>query len=99
MSTPSVPVIGIAWYRLDSYERIREVMADGISFPKTDATWRQKAVPMERELKRQGAIPVRIEVEPSVFARWCGKRSLAPDSEARNLFVADAIAEQRVSSS
>lgn len=99
MSTPSVPVVGIAWYRLKDYERVMEVMADGASFPKTHASWLLKAMRMERELKRQGSVPVRIQIDPALFERWCAQRGLAPDSEARNRFVADAIAQQRVSSS
>ena len=99
MSTPSVPVVGIAWYRLEDYERITAIMADGASFPKTHSSWRQKAIRMERELKRQETTPVRIELDSTGFERWCAERGLERDSESRNHFVADAIARQRVSSS
>jgi hypothetical protein len=98
MSTSSVPGIGIAWYRPESYGRITEVMADGASFPKSHASWRQKAIRMERELRRQGARPVRIDVDPEVFERWCAREGIAPDSEARNRFVEQAIAGQEVDS-
>ena len=98
MSTPSATVIGIAWYRPESYERLVELMADGASFPKTYASWRQKAVRMERELKRQGAKPVQVEVDPAAFERWCRQHGLPPDSEARNRFVEEATAGQQVAS-
>ena len=89
MSTPSVPVVGIAWYRPDNYDRIVTLMADGASFPKTHASWRQKAGRMERELKRQGSRTVRVEVDPEVFVAWCGERGLAPDSPGRAQYVAE----------
>ena len=43
-------VIGIAWYRPEGYLRLTELMADGVLFPRTYASWRQKALRMEREL-------------------------------------------------
>jgi hypothetical protein len=90
--------VGIAWYREEVYERIMELMADGASFPKTHASWRHKAVRMERELKRQGLKPVRVEVDPGSFQQWCARRGAAPDSEARNQFVEMEVARQAVGS-
>ena len=96
MTTPSDTVIGIAWYREEDYERIMTLMADGASFPKTHASWRQKAVRMERELKRQGLRPVRVEVDPVAFERWCIEQGTLPDSQARNRFVEHELARQPV---
>ena len=98
MPTSSPRVVGIAWYREESYERIMELMADGASFPKTHASWRHKAVRMERELKRQGLKPVRVEVDPAAFQRWCSRRGTAADSDARNQFVEMEVARQAVGS-
>ena len=92
MSTSTGAVVGIAWYRPERYDRIREVMADGISFPKTHASWRQKAGRMERELRRQGLEPVRVDIDPDAFSRWCSEQAVAPDSEARDRFVRAAVA-------
>jgi hypothetical protein len=91
MSTSPEAVVGIAWYKPECYDRIREVMADGVSFPKTHASWRQKAGRMERELRRQGAEPVRVDVDPDEFARWCAELAMPPDSEARDRFVRGRI--------
>jgi len=92
MPTSPVAVVGIAWYRPDKYEQVVALMADGASFPKTYASWRQKAVRMERELNRQGSRPVRVELDPGVFADWCRDRQMLTDSGARARFVADAVA-------
>ncbi len=96
MPTSPSRVVGIAWYREEGYEQIMALMADGASFPKTHASWQYKAVRMERELKRQGLKPVRVNVEPADFQRWCARRGTAPDSEARNQFVEMAVARQAV---
>ena len=95
MSTSPGAVVGIAWYRPERYNRVREVMADGISFPKTHASWSQKAGRMERELGRQGFAPERVEVDPDEFARWCAGRELAPDSAARDAFVQERLGRRR----
>ncbi len=96
MSTPpsSVPsrIAGIAWYREDDYHRITALMGDGASFPKTYASWQQKAVRMERELLRRGMKPVRIDVEPEAFENWCEQQGRPPDSDARNRYVEELAA-------
>ena len=94
MSTSPGVVVGIAWYRPERYDQVREVMADGISFPKTHASWRQKAARMERELRRQGMAPVRVEIDPDRFAAWCQDHDAAPDSEARDRFVRETVASR-----
>jgi hypothetical protein len=86
--------IGIAWYPEEVYDRIMALMADGASFPKTWTSWRQKAVRMERELKRQGLRPMRVEVDPETFQRWCEKQGLPLDSEARNRYVIAEVARR-----
>lgn len=86
-------IVGIAWYRMDAYGRIVALMADGASFPKTHASWRLKAGRMERELKRQGARPVRVEIDPVAFADWCAAAGTTPDSEARERYVAGQVAK------
>ena len=96
MPTSSNRIVGIAWYREESYERIMALMGDGASFPKTHASWRHKAARMERELKRQGFQPVRVEVDPAAFQRWCARQGTPPDSEARNRFVEMEVARQAV---
>jgi hypothetical protein len=94
MPTPPISIVGIPWYLPQTYGRIVEIMADGSSFPKTHGSWRQKAMRMEREIKRQGTKPVRVVVDPEGFLRWCTARSLAADSAARKRFVEETLADQ-----
>lgn len=91
-------IVGIAWYRAEDYPRLATLMADGASFPKSHASWRQKATRMERELRRQGVTPVRVEVDLDAFERRCTEQGVARDSEARNRFVEEVRARQAVSS-
>jgi hypothetical protein len=90
--------VAIAWYLPGDYPRLTALMSDGASFPKTHASWQLKAVRMERELKRQGLTPVRVEVDPQRFERWCAQQAVALDSAARNRFVEEALARQAIGS-
>ena len=85
-------VVAIPWYLPENYARVVEVMADGGSFPRTHGSWRQKAARMERELKRQGTTPVRVELDPDAFLQGCARHGAAPDSAARKGFVDEAVA-------
>ena len=94
MSISPATVVGIAWYRAESYPRITALMADGASFPKSYDSWRQKAVRMEREFARRGSLTTRVDVDPAAFEVWCRSRNLPPDSAARGRFVDESVAAE-----
>ncbi len=94
MSISPVAVVGIAWYRAESYPKITALMADGASFPKSYDSWRQKAVRMEREYARRGSLTTRVDVDPVAFDDWCRSRNLSPDSAARGRYVDETVAAE-----
>ena len=96
MSTSSTRVVGIAWYRQESYEPIVALMADGASFPKTYASWRQKAVRMERELKRQGLEAGACRRRSGRLPALVRRPGRGAGFGGRNRFVEEAAARQAV---
>jgi len=91
MTAPPARLAGIAWYRADAYARVVALMVDGASFPKTHPSWRQKAGRMERELRRQGMTPVRVELDPEAFGAWCRVHRIPPDSDARSHYLEERV--------
>jgi hypothetical protein len=88
-----VQVVGIAWYKREEYEQIRQVMQDGASLPKDFDAWLQKALQLKEKLKGQGVVAVEAYIDPSEFVAWCRGRGLHVDSSARSEYANVVAAE------
>ncbi len=91
-----VPVraIGIPWYELEDYERVKTLMEDGHKLPGVYSVWRLKAEQTERELRRQGHLVVRAHLHADAFVEWCRARGLNVDSQARMQFANEAALKE-----
>ena len=86
--------VGMAWYRPDDYDRLREILVDGAKLPASYDMWRISAEQVATTVSQSGVDVVRVTLEPDVFAAWCGARGLTTDGTARARF-ANEMAEQQ----
>lgn len=87
---PDTPVaLGMVWYRLEDYDAVRRVMADGHKLPATFVEWRMQAERGEKQMQRSGKTVFRAFIDPETFPDWCRARGLNVDAHARNRFAAD----------
>lgn len=86
--------IGIPWYTEATYRRVLEVMDDRHLFSPTYAGWLQRAGEKVAEIQHQGAIPIRVRIDPTTFPAWCRERGLAVDAHARMEFASFHAAHQ-----
>ena len=82
-----IDVVGMVWYRLEDYDAIRGIMADGHKLPATFSEWRMKAETGEKKLRRDRKIVVRAYIDPETFPDWCRARGLNVDAKARMEFA------------
>ncbi|WP_175784542.1 hypothetical protein [Burkholderia ambifaria] len=90
--------IGIAWFEKTNYERIRTLLIDGHTLPKTFEQW-EKA--MERKAKelaidRPGTDVIATYIDPDTFPAWCRSMGLKLDRAACEQFAserADLVSE------
>lgn len=90
MSSHVPRAVGIPWYTLEDYERIKTMMEDGHLLPHVYSLWRLKAEQTERQLRRQGQLVVRAALRPDEFAAWCAARGLNVNAQARMQFATEA---------
>jgi hypothetical protein len=90
----SIQLIGVAWYYLQDYPRIREIMEDADKLPATYDQWRRGAERGERELKRKGLNVVHAMIDPDEFTVWCREKGLKLDAHARVEFVTMLVSRQ-----
>jgi hypothetical protein len=89
-----IRAIGIPWYELEDYERVKTVMEDGHLLPNVYSLWRLKAEQAERQLRRQGNLVVRAHLRADEFAAWCKSRGLNIDAKARTQFASDIALQE-----
>ena len=86
-------VMGVAWYRPEQWERLREISEDKENF---DMTYEESLVDSENKVKRleaQGIRPVKVEVDVEEMLTWCSAQGLAVTPETRTQFTMSKLRE------
>lgn len=86
MNPPQVAAIGIFWFERETYDRARDLMADGAGFP-AYAAWQRRAEQAERELTGRGYKVVRVKGDLDDFFAFCRAQKIKPDAHARTLYA------------
>ncbi len=80
--------VGVAWYRPEQWQRLREISIDKDVLEETHAEWVQNAERAVQELRRQGMKPVEVDVDVEELLKWCASQHIAVNGEARSTYVA-----------
>jgi hypothetical protein len=81
---------GIPWYKREDYSRIRDIMTDSDSMPRSYLRWQKINEELEGKLAAAGRMPQRVNLDPCNFTTWCMLRGLSRDRLARTQFAADS---------
>ena len=76
-----------AWYRREDYQRIREIMLDGPTFPAEFEVWEKTAQKQLVDAKAQGVDTVSIILDPDEFLTFCREKGFLPNAETRAEFT------------
>lgn len=93
-AAPAPPVVGVAWYRADQWQRLRSLAADAHVLHDTYAEWEAAAVERLAELRALGMLVQPVPVDIDELAQWCRERHQAMDGKARSQFVAEKVQER-----
>jgi len=83
--------VGIAWYRPDQWEHLRQVSADGDAIERTFAELEDAATARLRDLKSEGVDVTKVMVDVDELVQWCSENRLRVDAQARAQFVAEEL--------
>jgi uncharacterized membrane protein len=82
-----IRALGMVWYELEDFERIKTMMEDGHRLHRTYTEWRLAAEQGERQFRRQGHLVVRAHLRPDEFIEWCRLNGQKLNAEGRNAFA------------
>ena len=98
ISNESKIVTGVAWYRPEQWERLREVSEDVDNLEETYDAWLKTA---ERMLSDGIPADVRVEkidIDVEEVLAWCNVKGLAMNAESRSKYVAEKVRQKHEAS-
>ena len=81
------PMMGIAWYKPEQWQRLREVSADPEKLEQTHAEWQALATQTLGDLQRNGFSVRKVDVNVEELVTWCREKGMAIDAQARSSFA------------
>ena len=84
-------LVGLAWYRSDQWERLREVSEDRADLEETWEEWIRTAEKTLRDLQAKGVQAVKVDVDVEELVRWCQSKQQPVRGASRANFAAEKL--------
>ena len=89
-------VLGVAWYREEQWQRLREISADVTELEETYGAWLLIAMRKSNEMTREGIAFERVEVDVEDLVVWCLAEKRPVNSASRAAYVAEWLRKRTV---
>src|SRR4051794_4034876 len=87
-------IVGIAWYRPQDWNRLREISVDPEAMEESHAKWLESTNRTLRVLQKKGHRVRRVIVNLDELLDFCRREKMQLDARARSQFVADRIRDE-----
>jgi hypothetical protein len=87
-------VTGVAWYRPEQWQRLREVAEDVDNLEESYEAWLQTAERLIREDIPSNLTVEKVDVEVEDLLAWCNARGLAVNAKTRSQYVSETLREK-----
>ena len=84
-------VVGVAWYRLGQWQRLRTVSIDADDLEDTYEEWLRAAEQTVAQLTTLGQCVEKVDIDVERVIAWCNERGLRFDARARSRYVAEKL--------
>ena len=82
---------GVAWFRVEQWERLRDISADKDNLEETYEEWVVSAEKALVNLRAQGINARKVDVDVEELFQWCQTKRIPVNSESRSRFVAEKL--------
>ena len=87
-------VTGVAWYRPEQWERLREVSEDVDNLEETYDAWLKTAERLIRDGIPADVVVEKIDIDVEEVLAWCNVRGLPMNTAARARFVSERVRQK-----
>ena len=84
-------LFGIAAYRKEDWQRLREISADKNQLEDTWKSWKHEYIKTKKNMKKRGMTIVEVFVDIDELINYCKKHGLEINANARARFAADRV--------
>ena len=86
-SLAKLSVVGVPWYDVDEWEKIKNICEDPESFHKTYMQWLSYADKATVSLTKQGKPFERVKIKADEYENWCTKNKVKKNRSTRIKYV------------
>ena len=97
-SNETQTVTGVAWYRPEQWERLREVSEDVDNLEETYDAWLKTAEQMIRDGIPNNVIVEKIDIDVEEVLAWCNVMGLPMNTASRARFVSERVRQRHETS-
>jgi hypothetical protein len=87
-------VIGVAWYRPEQWQRVRNISTDAADLEDTYDEWLRVAEEKLAELKAAGFRVEKVDVHSENLIFWCNEQGLEVNAQARSRYAVEKLRER-----
>ena len=87
-------ITGVAWYRPEQWQRLREVSEDVENLEETYHAWLQTAERMIRDGIHADVVVEKIDVDVEEVLAWCNVMGLPMNTTSRAQFVSERVRQR-----
>jgi hypothetical protein len=87
-------VVGVAWYRENQWDRLKEVSADRDRLEDAWTDWVRGAEASMRDVRAQGIDVRKVDVDVEELLRWCRANGKPVNGESRSSFAAKKLLDR-----
>ncbi|MBN2011687.1 hypothetical protein JW960_20325 [candidate division KSB1 bacterium] len=91
---PRHMVVGIAWFRANQWERLREISVDKDDLETTFEQWHKMARKTLSKFRLQGMHVHKVDVDVEELETWCQLEKRPVDAAARSEFASYKLQQQ-----
>ena len=81
-----IQAAGMAWYKVENFDRLRSMFEDGDKLHRTYHEWLASAEAGRKKLEAQGVRVICVDIDPDQFPKWCKANGMKLNAEARTKF-------------
>jgi len=87
-------VTGVAWYRPEQWQRLREVAEDVENLEESHEAWLQTAESLIREGIPSDLTVEKVDVDIEELLAWCNARGLPVNGKTRSRYVSEKLRQK-----
>ena len=84
-------LVGVAWYRSDQWDRLKEVSEDRADLEETWEEWIRMAEKSLRDFRARGIQLGKVEVDVEELIQWCQSKQQPIHAASRAAFAAKKL--------